>query len=98
MSPTEEKSPSKKLVETVAEENLDDATVDDTYMNDRLGTLVRKFQKMLREAGSWEEFAKQVHGPSYLADSIDDIKHPAKEHLVFLQDQGTPVVVNTERW
>ena len=45
--------------------------------NDRLGTLVRKLTDAFTSASSWEDFVNAFRGPSYLADELDDINHPA---------------------
>ena len=49
--------------------------------HDRLGTLVPDLCKHYYEASSWEEFVKEFRGPSYLAQDLDDVDHPAAELL-----------------
>ena len=64
--------------------------------NDRLGTLVRDLCSAFDKADSWETFVSAFCGPSYLADSIDDIDHPAKDLLRLWRDSGVPVNTDTE--
>lgn len=66
--------------------------------NDRLGTLVRDLCSAFDKAESWESFVDAFRGPSYLADSIDDIDHPAKDLLSRWRDSGVPANTDSEPW
>ena len=66
--------------------------------NDRLGTLVRDLCSAFDKADSWETFVSAFRGPSYLADNIDDVDHPAKDLLRLWRDSGVPANTDTEPW
>ena len=53
---------------------------------------------LYERATTWEDFVRQVHGPSYLSPNLDALDHPAKELLTSYRDHGVPVVVNAPSW
>lgn len=67
-------------------------------MKDKLGTLVTGLVEQYRAAPSWEAFVKQVQGPSYLAESIETLKHPAAGLLKEIRDNGVSVPLDTTPW
>ena len=50
------------------------------------------------EASSWEEFVQEFRGPSYLAQDLDDIDHPAAELLRHWRDEGVPAETTSPAW
>ena len=66
--------------------------------NDRLGTLVRELCATYLEAPSWEEFVSNFRGPSYLAEALNDVNHPAAELLQRWRDEGVPVHTSSLPW
>ena len=66
--------------------------------NDRLGTLVRQLCASLEQASSWEDFVSDFRGPSYLANTLDDLQHPAAELLRIWRDEGVPVNTDAPPW
>ena len=66
--------------------------------NDRLGTLVKDLCKRFYEASSWEEFVNEFRGPSYLAQDLDNVDHPAAELLRHWRDEGVPAETTSPPW
>ena len=66
--------------------------------NDRLGTLVSELASLLHTADSWEEFARDFQGRSYLAEGLDSVDHPAAPLLRRWRDEGVPVLSSAEPW
>ena len=67
-------------------------------LQDRLGTLVKTLCQKLACASSWREFVNGVRGKSYLAASIDNIPHTARNYLQQLRDHGTQVRLDDPPW
>ena len=66
--------------------------------NDRLGTLVRELCANFYEAPSWETFVSTFRGPSYLAEALNDVAHPAAALLREWRDEGVPVHTSSLPW
>ena len=60
--------------------------------------LVRELCKRFTEASSWEEFVQEFCGPSYLAQDLDDIDHPAAKLLHHWRDEGVPAETTSPAW
>ncbi len=73
-------------------------TLENKFLDDKLGTLVSELVATLESCSTWAEFVGKVHGRPYLAASIDEIDHPAKPLLQELRDKGVPVVVDSSKW
>jgi hypothetical protein len=74
------------------------SVLENPVIKDRLGTLVAKLSQDLQSCATWEEFVQHVRGRSYLADTIDDIDHPAKSLLQHYRNRGVPVKVRSDKW
>ena len=66
--------------------------------NDRLGALVNALCTDFATSASWEAFANQFRGPSYLSPELDDIDHPAAALLHTWRDEGVPARCHTKAW
>jgi hypothetical protein len=66
--------------------------------NDCLGTLVHELTNAFTNTASWENFVAEFRGPSYLANELDNIEHPAAELLRKWRDHGVPVKTTSEPW
>ena len=98
VSPKRSPASSKSRDASTADSSVKAQLLENPHIKDRLGTLVRDLSATLASCASWEEFVHQVHGRSYLADSIDHIDHPARELLQEYRDHGVPVIVSDEGW
>ena len=93
-------SPSKKRPATSSSTKASSTPIDTTQLrNDRLGTLVSNLMKKFEHAGSWETFATDFRGRSYLSDDIDDLEHPAADLLRRQwRDEGVPAGTSSQPW
>ena len=66
--------------------------------NDRLGTLVSDLCRRFQHSPSWESFASEFRGPSYLAQNLDQLDHPAADLLRLWRDDGIPVHTSSPPW
>ena len=60
--------------------------------------LVSDLCNKLLQSESWEDFAAAFRGPSYLAQGLDDLDHPAAELLQHWRDDGVPVYTDSPPW
>ena len=92
-------SPSRKRPATSSSTKASSTPIDTIQLrNDRLGTLVSNLMKKFEHAGSWETFATDFRGRSYLSDNIDDLDHPAADLLRTWRDEGVPAGTSSQPW
>ena len=72
--------------------------VEQQFLGDRLGTLVSQLSQQLDSATTWSEFVNDVHGRSYLSPDMSGVRHPARQYLEELRDQGLPISMDDEEW
>jgi hypothetical protein len=60
--------------------------------------LVRELTNAFTNAASWGDFVAKLRGPFYLANELDNIKHPAAELLCLWRDHGVPVKTTSKPW
>lgn len=70
----------------------------ETLRNDRLGTLVQSLSQQLLAADSWESFVNSFRGPSYLAEGVHSIDHPAARLLQAWKEEGVPAMSSEPNW
>ncbi len=97
---TRSESPAKRppSPQKISARKKEKALASPIYNQDRLGTLISMLTDQLAQADTWEEFVTRVHGPAHHSTRLEDLQHPAREHLTDLRDRGVPVLVRNGEW
>jgi hypothetical protein len=67
-------------------------------VTDELGTLVNELSEKYLSSASWEQFVKDVRGPTLLRPDLDRLPHPAGLYLNDLSTKGSPAKSCGEPW